>query len=190
MKPYQSTVDQAREYAATCGSDCAAAFDRLSRTTTLVLRAYIATMYQGDRSFSKVECIRDAMKEYFEDAFGCWGTGWQFVPDRDNTMMEANEDKHNEQGEWIGNPVFDEDFVNLMQELKTQDEKLQGTQKAKRRTAFGYKDMARLMLHLQKPEITEAEGLGRSLFFQALAATAFTLWLTYVLPGLKMSSSF
>ncbi|KAG0339228.1 hypothetical protein BG000_002597 [Podila horticola] len=178
-KPYQSTVDQAREYAAACGPDSASVFDQLSHTTALVLRAYVAAMYQKDRSFSKIESIRDAMKEYFEDAFGCWGTGWQFVPDHDETKIEAEQDKDSEQGEWIGNPVFDKAFVDLMQELKAQDGKPEGTQEVKRRTSFGYEDMARLMIHLQKPETIEDEGLGRCLFFQALAATAFTLWLTF-----------
>lgn len=46
------------------------------------------------------------------------------------------------------------------------------------RAAVSYEDMARLVSHLQKPETIEAEGPGRCLFFQAIALTAFTLWLT------------
>ncbi|KAF9301362.1 hypothetical protein BGZ74_006828 [Mortierella antarctica] len=48
-----------------------------------------------------------------------------------------------------------------------------------RPTVFGYKDIAILMRHLQKPATIEAEGLGRCLFIQAFMATAFTLWLTF-----------
>jgi hypothetical protein len=48
-------------------------------------------------------------------------------------------------------------FVNLMQQLKAQNEKSEGTQEAKRRIAIGYQYMARLMIHLQKPKIIEAE---------------------------------
>ncbi|KAF9296420.1 hypothetical protein BGZ74_010337 [Mortierella antarctica] len=84
---------------------------------------------------------------------------------------EGNDDVDEERGEWIGNPVYATAFVSMMQELKDQEEKGERM----RRTAIGYEDMTKLILHLQKPEITEAEGLGRCLLFQAFAATAFTL---------------
>ncbi|KAG0337788.1 hypothetical protein BG000_004975 [Podila horticola] len=48
-----------------------------------------------------------------------------------------------------------------------------------RPTVLGYKDMTKLIRHLQKPETIETQGLGRCLFIQAFVATAFTLWLTF-----------
>ncbi|KAF9282992.1 hypothetical protein BGZ74_002047 [Mortierella antarctica] len=47
------------------------------------------------------------------------------------------------------------------------------------RTAIGYQDLAKLMSHLQSPQTIETEGEGRCLFFQAIMAAAFTLWLTF-----------
>ncbi|KAF9290040.1 hypothetical protein BGZ74_000578 [Mortierella antarctica] len=156
----------------------ASAFDELSHKTALVLRAYVAAVCQEGHSYSETEAIRDAMKQYFEDTFGCRGADWKFVPDRDeySFMDEANDE---ERGHWTGNPVFDPVFVSTMQELKAQEEKSQGARQAKRRTAIGYEDMAKFMLHLQKPTTIKAEGEGHCLFFQAFAATAFTLWLTF-----------
>ncbi|KAG0027149.1 hypothetical protein BGZ82_009135 [Podila clonocystis] len=87
--------------------------------------------------------------------------------------------KIEEPEQWIGNPVFDPALVSLLQELKARSERLEEVPQAKRRTAIGYDDMAKLMRHLQKPETIEAEGAGRCLLFQAFAAVAFTLWLTY-----------
>ncbi|KAG0034910.1 hypothetical protein BGZ81_002317 [Podila clonocystis] len=179
-KSYQSTVDQARAFAAELGPDLALAFDKLSGKTAMVLRAYVADVFQEGHPYSKVKSIRDAMKQYFEDRFYCWGAYWQFLHDQDEEMFgEGEDDIDEERGEWIGNPVYATEFVSMMQELKDQSEKEEGTHQAKRRTTIGYEDMTQLILHLQKPETTEAEGLGRCLFFQALAATAFTLWLTF-----------
>lgn len=75
-----------------------------------------------------------------------------------------------------------------MRELKEQEERSEGTHQAKRRTAIGYDDMTKFMEHLQKPETVETDGLGRCLLFQAVTATAFTLWLTYVLCRLFCSA--
>ncbi|KFH73988.1 hypothetical protein MVEG_01201 [Podila verticillata NRRL 6337] len=176
---YQSTVDQARAYAAELGPDLALAFDTLSNKTALALRAFVAAMYQEGHSYGEIENIRDAMKQYFEDRFLCIGTYWQFLPDEyEATIDNEGLDKDEERGEWIGNPIFDKAFVDMMQELKDQDER-SDTCQAKRRTAIGYEDITKLMLHLQNPETIEAEGLARCLFFQAFAATAFTLWLTF-----------
>ncbi|KAF9390091.1 hypothetical protein CPB97_009988 [Podila verticillata] len=176
---YQSTVDQARAYAAELGPDLALAFDTLSNKTALVLRAFVAAMYQEGHSYSEIDDIWGAMKHYFEDTFHCFGTYWQFLPDQSKvTIIEGEMSKDDERGEWIGNPVFDKVFVGMMQDLKDQDER-SDTRQAKRRTAIGYEDITKLMLHLQKPETVEAEGLARCLFFQAFAATAFTLWLTF-----------
>lgn len=185
-KRYHSTIDQAREYATELGPDMASAFDELSHKTALVLRAYVAAVCQEGHSYSETEAIRDAMKQYFEDTFGCRGADWKFVPDRDeySFMDEANDE---ERGHWTGNPVFDPVFVSTMQELKAQEERSQGARQAKRRTAIGYEDMAKFMLHLQKPTTIKAEGEGHCLFFQAFAATAFTLWLTYVHCFLRLA---
>ncbi|KAF8928772.1 hypothetical protein BGZ52_002930, partial [Haplosporangium bisporale] len=71
---YQSTVDQARAYAAELGPDLALAFDTLSNKTALALRAFVAAMYQEGHSYGEIENIRDAMKQYFEDRFLCIGT--------------------------------------------------------------------------------------------------------------------
>ncbi|KAG0021727.1 hypothetical protein BGZ82_011266 [Podila clonocystis] len=118
------------------------------------------------------------MKQYFEDTFGCRGADWKFVPDRDEYgfMDEANDE---ERGHWIGNPIFDPVFVSTMQELKAQKDISQGAYQAKRRAAIGFEDMAKFMKHLQKPTTIKAEGEGHCLFFQAFAATAFTLWLIF-----------
>jgi len=178
---HQNTIDQALAYAAELGPDLVLAFDTLSNKTTLVLRAFVAAMYQEGHSYSDIEDIRDTMKQYFEDRFLCIGTYWQFLTDQDEVMVSSgNNDKDEERGEWIGNPVFDTAFVSMMQELKDQDERLEGIRQAKRKTAIGSEDITKLMLHLQKPETIKAEGLARCLFFQAFVATAFTLWLTYV----------
>ncbi|KAF9390983.1 hypothetical protein CPB97_007862 [Podila verticillata] len=175
-----SAVDQAQAYAAELGPDLALSFDTLSDKTALVLRAFVAAMYQEGHSYGEIEAIRDAMKHYFEDRFRCIGIYWQFLPDQDEaTVSEGRIDQNEERGEWIGNPVFDTAFVSLMQELKDQDERSEGARQAKRRTAIGYEDITKLMRHLQRPEIIETEGLARCLFFQAFAATAFTLWLTF-----------
>ncbi|KFH71298.1 hypothetical protein MVEG_01598 [Podila verticillata NRRL 6337] len=177
-KRYHSTIDQAREYAAELGPGMAFAFDELSHKTALVLHAYITAVSQEGHSYSETEFIRDAMKQFFEDTFGCRGEDWKFVPDRDeyNFIDEAEEE---ERGHWTGNPVFDPAFASLMQDLKAQEERSEGTRYAKRRMAIGYEDMAKLALHLQKPAIIKAEGEGHSLFFQAFSTTAFALWLTF-----------
>lgn len=180
MKRYHSTIDQAREYAAELGPDMVFAFDELSHKTTLVLRAYITAVSQEGHSYNETEFIRDTMKQFFEDTFGCRGEDWKFVPDRDEYNL-IDETEGEERGHWTGNPVFDPAFVSMMQELKEQEERSEGTRQAKRRTAISYEDMAKLSLHLQKPATIKAEGEGLSLFFQAFSTTAFTLWLTYVL---------
>lgn len=179
-KRYHSTIDQAREYAAELGPGMAFAFDELSHKTALVLHAYITAVSQEGHSYSETESIRDAMKQFFEDTFGCRGEDWKFVPDREehNFTDEAEEE---ERGHWTGNPVFDPAFASLMQDLQAQEERSEGPRQAKRRMAIGYEDMAKLALHLQKPATVKAEGEGHSLFFQAFSTTAFALWLTYVL---------
>ncbi|KFH71305.1 hypothetical protein MVEG_01605 [Podila verticillata NRRL 6337] len=176
-KPYQNTVDQAIAYAAE--RDMASAFDRLSRKTALALRGYIAVSYQEQHSYSDIENIRDDMKHYFEDNFGCHGTDWVFVPDQAGETVEGDQDQDEEQGQWAGNPVFDTDLVNLMQELQEKSKKAERARQTQRRTALGYDDMSKLMRHLQKPETIHAEGVGRCLLLQALASVAFTLWLTF-----------
>ncbi|KAG0334829.1 hypothetical protein BG000_008013 [Podila horticola] len=112
-KPYQSTVDQARAYAAELGPDLASAFDQLSDKTALALRAYVASVFQEGHSYSEIESIRDAMRQYLEDKFHCLGAYWQFLPDQDVAAIGGDE----KQGEWIGNPVFDTAFVSMMQEI-------------------------------------------------------------------------
>ncbi|KAG0013640.1 hypothetical protein BGZ81_000914 [Podila clonocystis] len=84
----------------------ALAFDELGHKTALALRTYITAVCQEGHSYCEIEAIRDAMKQYFEDTFGCRGTDWKFVPDRDENsfMDEANDE---ERGRWMGNPVFD-----------------------------------------------------------------------------------
>ncbi|KFH71299.1 hypothetical protein MVEG_01599 [Podila verticillata NRRL 6337] len=172
MKPYQDTIVHARAYAAELDPDMSLAFDQLNHKTTMVLRAYITAVYQEGHSYGEIERIQDAMKLYFEDAFGCWGSTWQFLPDQD----EATEGSE-ERGEWIGNPVYDPAFLSLMQELKAQDQ--HDGHQTNRRSSIGYQDMAKLMSHLQKQETIKAVGVGRCLFFQTFAAIAFSLWLTF-----------
>ncbi|KAG0332888.1 hypothetical protein BG000_009655 [Podila horticola] len=130
MKPYQGTIDRARAYAAELGPDMALAFDQLTHKTAMVLRAYIAAVYQEGHLFSEVERIQDVMKFYFEDTFGCWGTTWQFLPDQDEANI-GNGGLNEERGEWIGNPVYDPAILNLLQELKAQDAH-EGTRQANR----------------------------------------------------------
>ncbi|KAG0094484.1 hypothetical protein BGZ93_007152 [Podila epicladia] len=129
-KRYHSTIDQAREYATELGPDMVSAFDELSHKSALVLRAYISAVCQEGHSYSETEAIRDAMKQYFEDTFGCRGADWKFVPDRDENsfMDEANDE---ERGHWIGNLVFDSVFVSTMLQLKAQEEITQGAFQAK-----------------------------------------------------------
>ncbi|KAG0335891.1 hypothetical protein BG000_007145, partial [Podila horticola] len=143
-RPYQSTVDQARAYAAELGPDLASAFDQLSDKTALILRAYIASVFQEGHSYSEIESVRDAMKQYFEDKFGCWGSSWKWLPDQDQAMVDGVVIKIEEQGEWIGNPVYDAEFVRLMQGLQVQDKKAKKTRQAKRRTAVGFDEVLQL----------------------------------------------
>ncbi|KAF9290041.1 hypothetical protein BGZ74_000579 [Mortierella antarctica] len=117
IKPYQSTIDHARAYAAELGPDMALAFDQLNHRTAMVLRAYIAAVYQEGHLFNEVERVQDAMKLYVEDAFGCWGTTWQFLSDQDETTIE-NSGMNEERGEWIGNPIYDPAILSLLQEFK------------------------------------------------------------------------
>ncbi|KAG0360237.1 hypothetical protein BG005_011133 [Podila minutissima] len=166
-RPYQGTIDQARAYAAGLGSELALAFDHPSHKTALVLRAYIAAVYQEGHSYNEIETIRDAMRQYFEDRFGLWGDSWQFLPDQDRVAIEGVEIKAEDQGEWIGNPVFDTEFVDMMRELKTQDDKVGATRQPKRRTAIGYDDMTKLMLYLQKPETIKTEGEDSTRFYSS-----------------------
>lgn len=187
-KPYQNTVDQARAHAAELGPDMAPAFDQLSHKTALVLRAYVAAVYQEGHSYREIESIRDAMRQYFEDNFRCWGTCWQFLPDQAETTIGTVVVKAEEGGEWVGNPVFDVAFVSLMQELQAQDEKADRTRWAKRRTTVAYDDLAKLMLYLQKPATIKMEGAGKCLFFQAFLAVGFVLWLTYVFFRVSLRS--
>ncbi|KAG0021724.1 hypothetical protein BGZ82_011263 [Podila clonocystis] len=88
MKPYQSTIDRARAYATDPGPDMALASDQLNHKTAMVLRAYFAAVYQEEHMFNEVERVHDAMKPYFEDTFGCWGTTWQFLSDQDDATIE------------------------------------------------------------------------------------------------------
>ncbi|KAG0013642.1 hypothetical protein BGZ81_000916 [Podila clonocystis] len=177
MKPYQSTIEHARAYASDLGPDMALAFDQLNHKTAMVLRAYIAAVYQEEHVFNEVERVHNAMKLYFEDTFGCWGTTWQFLSDQDDAAIE-NGGINEERGEWIGNPVYHPAILSLLQEFKAQDE-LEGTYQANRRSSISYQDMARLIAHLQKPETVKAVGVGLCLFFQSFAAIAYSLWLTF-----------
>ncbi|KAF9018109.1 hypothetical protein BGZ52_004541 [Haplosporangium bisporale] len=147
-KPYQNTVDQAIAYAAE--RDMASAFDRLSRKTALALRGYIAVSYQEQHSYSDIENIRDDMKHYFEDNFGCHGTDWVFVPDQAGETVEGDQDQDEEQGQWAGNPVFDTDLVNLMQELQEKSKKAERARQTQRRTALGYDDIFDEVLQLKR----------------------------------------
>ncbi|KAF9381855.1 hypothetical protein CPC16_009646 [Podila verticillata] len=164
---YQGTVDQARAYASELDHDLASAFDQLNDKTALVLRAYVGSLCQEGHTYSEIESIRDRMKQYFEDRFQCIGVYWQLLPDQDEARSgDGGLDKDEEQGKWIGNPVFDTAFVSMMQELKYQDENAEETRQVKRRTAVGYEDMSRLMEHLQAPEIVESVGVGRTNVYQ------------------------
>jgi len=64
------------------------------------------------------------------------------------TIDKKGVDKDKERGEWIGDPVFDTAFVNMIQELKDQDGRSERTRQAKRKTAIGSEDITKLMLHL------------------------------------------
>ncbi|ORZ10268.1 hypothetical protein BCR41DRAFT_423825 [Lobosporangium transversale] len=47
---------------------------------------------------------------------------------------------------------------------------------SKQSLAMSYKDLTKLMEHLQEPDVIAKHGEGLCLFFQAFAATGFTLW--------------
>ncbi|ORZ12510.1 hypothetical protein BCR41DRAFT_423150 [Lobosporangium transversale] len=72
-----------------------------------------------------------------------------------------------------GNPVYDQSFEDYMLSLKKRDGR---NGQSKQSLAMSYKDLSKLMEHLQKPDVIAKYGEGLCLFFQAFAATGFTLW--------------
>ncbi|KAG0077805.1 hypothetical protein BGZ93_009948 [Podila epicladia] len=63
--------------------------------------------------------------------------------------------------------------------MKKSQAQVSGSTTPIERTAVRYPEIAKLISYLQSPETIETEGEGRCLFFQALIAAAYTLWLTF-----------
>ncbi|KAF9960864.1 hypothetical protein BGZ65_011608 [Modicella reniformis] len=71
------------------------AFDVLSVQTPTALLAYAAFKCEITKfSFKTAEAIQSALKRYFRDELGCQGEFWR---------QDSN-------GQWIGNPVFEQAF--------------------------------------------------------------------------------
>ncbi|KAF9107847.1 hypothetical protein BGX27_008595, partial [Mortierella sp. AM989] len=88
------------------GPEFASAFDLISSTTPIVLRAFVSfKCNESGFSFKTGEGIRSAFKRYFEETFCCQGDYWQIGED----------------GSWSGNPVFDPPFCDYMTSLKNRD---------------------------------------------------------------------
>lgn len=158
-KSYQGHVKRALEYAAdTTDPEYKTAFTIISAHTPTVLLAFIASKCeQSGYTFKTAEGIRSALKQYFETTFNCQGETW-YCDDLNN---------------WTGNPVFDPTFVKYYKSLKNRDGR---SGVSKQSLAASYKDMTRLMRHLDDTTVIERETKGMCLLFQAFAATGFTLW--------------
>ncbi|KAF9560859.1 hypothetical protein EC968_005976 [Mortierella alpina] len=133
-------------------------FTTLSSATPTVLLAYVASACEqsGNSTFKTAEGIRSAMKQYFQEKFGCQGASWSCDNDK-----------------CTGNPVFDPTFNDYYQSLRSRDGR---TRITKQSLAMSHTDMAKLMGHLQDNATIEKESKGLCLWFQAFAATSFVLW--------------
>ncbi|GJJ69490.1 hypothetical protein EMPS_01836 [Entomortierella parvispora] len=135
------------------------AFKDVKACTPSALYLYISYLSGIKKyTYKTVEGVRSALKSHFDD-MGFKGDDW----------------KETRPGVWQGNPVFEHQFAELMKSLKQQSGR-SGT--SRQSLPMSYKDMAKLMAHLQEPTTIEKHGLGACLMFQAFAATGFTLWTT------------
>ncbi|KAG9061244.1 hypothetical protein KI688_007582 [Linnemannia hyalina] len=157
-RSYQGHVKRALEYAAaTADPEYKTAFTTISAHTPTVLLAFIASKCeQSGCTFKTAECIRSALKQYFEATFNCQGDTW-YCDDLNN---------------WTGNPVFDPTFVKYYKSLNRDGR----SGVSKKSLATSYRDMTKLIGHLQDSTTIEKETEGMCLLFQAFAATGFTLW--------------
>lgn len=123
---------------------------------------YIYVSYLCDKkkyTYKTAEGVRSAFKNHFDD-MGFKGDDW----------------KETCPGVWQGNPVFERQFAKLMKSLKHQNGR-NGT--SKQSLPMLYKDISKLMAHLEDPATIKEHGVGACLMFQAFAATGFTLWTRY-----------
>ncbi|KAF9918210.1 hypothetical protein BX616_009928 [Lobosporangium transversale] len=154
---YSGHLERGKKYALSMGGEYSAAFDELSGATPVVLLAFVAFKCdQSSLSYKTAEGIRSSFKQYFKDQFQCQGNFWRF-----------------ENGRWLGNPVYDQAFEDYMVSLKKRDGR---NGQSKQSLAMSYKDLTKLMEHLQEPDVIAKHGEGLCLFFQAFAATGFALW--------------
>ncbi|KAG0287791.1 hypothetical protein BGZ96_008314 [Linnemannia gamsii] len=124
IKELSGPCKRALEYAVdTTDPEYKTAFTAISAHTPTVLLAFIASKCeQSGYTFKTAECIRSALKQYFETTFNCQGETW------------SCDDLNN----WTGNPVFDPTFVKYYKSLKTRDGR---SGVSKQSLAASYKDM-------------------------------------------------
>ena len=166
---YDGQIERGKKHAAEYGGRFATAFDILDEYTPMMLLIFVCHKCDEKDEFDQnkdkglvywhktAEAIRSAFKQYFEESFGCQGDFW----------------KREESGGFVGNPVFDLEFVNYMKSLKMRDGK---ARVSKSSLPMSYQDLEKPMVHLQQPTTIAEHGKGVSLFFEAFAATGFTVW--------------
>ncbi|KAF9562034.1 hypothetical protein EC968_005395 [Mortierella alpina] len=109
-------------------------------------------------TYKTAEGIHSAFKLYFVDKFGC---------DAHNKVYKF------ENGQAIGNPVYDKLFVDYMESLRRRYGRTGGGNNS---LPMLYKDLEVIMPHLQDPATKKDSGVGLCLYMQAFLACGFTLF--------------
>lgn len=166
---YNRLVQQGRVFISKLTEgELATSFDVLNERTPVALQSFIAfECNENNKSFKTAEAIRSAFKQYFHDKFHCQGDCWR--KDSDN--------------QWIGNPVYDQQFTSFMDNLRSGYESFRSSSPS---VPMTYYDLSVIMKHLQDPKYIDQYDTSVNLLFQAFAATAFTLWARYVIHTLRL----
>ncbi|KAF9984407.1 hypothetical protein BGZ65_000445 [Modicella reniformis] len=153
---YHYYVKRGKEFLASLeDAELSSAFDVLGKSTPTALIAFVAHKCDlVDTSYKTAEAIHSSFKQHFRDHLKCQGDFWR---------QDVN-------GQWIGNPVHDQQFDNYMTSLKKQCGR---SNIARHRLSMSYTDLSVIMEYLQRPEVA-SQGESICLFFQEFAATAFT----------------
>jgi hypothetical protein len=160
---YDGHVSRGKEYLQNFSNgELKEAFNVLSGQTPTALLAFVAFKCEhSGYSYKTAEGIRSAFKQYFRDTFQCQGEEWRL----------------DFSGQWVGNPVFEQNFTNYLISLKKQYGRENQTRQS---VAMSYQDLATIMEYLQKSDTIQELGKNFCVFFQAFAATGFCLWTRYM----------
>ncbi|KAF9434139.1 hypothetical protein BGZ76_008512, partial [Entomortierella beljakovae] len=157
---YDGHIRRAKDYISQLhDEELKIALDTITKNTVDAMLMFVVYKCETQNTkFATADNIQSAFKYYFQKEFNCQNSPFVF---------------DSKTGEWEGNPTNDIRFVNYIKSLKSREGKV-GVHRQS--LAMSYNNMERLMTYLKSSEAIEDHGEGTCLYFQAFAATAFTLW--------------